>query len=191
MSYVVTFCLNAVELCVVTINEKPLTRAREVCRALEYGKTTKADNKTTKADIVKHLCSRENYAHKCQFTEHVSETNFMDWPKDPRKDDYYINEEGIYEFFLKVNSLRQKKLQKVLLQCDVPRNSAATCKQNEPLRRSKDSINRPWRKKIQQLHCLMMIIVSMKTWYCMHKEMSIKMGYKNVKTTSAILGHVM
>ena len=109
MSSVVAFCFNAVELCAVTINEKPLTRAREVRRALEYGKNTKA------ADIVKHLCSRENYAHKCQFTEHVSEMNFMDWPKDPRKDDYYINEEDMYEFFLKVNSLRQKKLQKVLL----------------------------------------------------------------------------
>ena len=30
------FSFNAVELCVVTINEKPWTRAREVCRALEY-----------------------------------------------------------------------------------------------------------------------------------------------------------
>ena len=51
------FTFNTVELCVVTINEKSWTRAREVCRTLEYGKATKA------ADIVKHLCSRENYAH--------------------------------------------------------------------------------------------------------------------------------
>ena len=63
-------------ICVVTINEKPWTRAREVYRVLEYGSTTKV------ADIVKHLCSRENYAHKFQLTEFVSETNFMDWPKD-------------------------------------------------------------------------------------------------------------
>ena len=41
------FSFNAVELFVVTINEKPWTRAREVCRALEYGKAAKA------ADIVK------------------------------------------------------------------------------------------------------------------------------------------
>ena len=52
------FTFNAVELCVLTINEKHWTRAREVYRALEYGKTTKA------TDIVKHLCSRENYTHK-------------------------------------------------------------------------------------------------------------------------------
>ena len=32
------FTLIAVELCVVTINEKPWTRARKVCRALEYQK---------------------------------------------------------------------------------------------------------------------------------------------------------
>ena len=30
------FSFNAVELCVVTINEKPRTRARVVCTALEH-----------------------------------------------------------------------------------------------------------------------------------------------------------
>ena len=75
MSSVMPFTLNAGELCVVTINDKPWTRAREVFRALEYSKTTKA------ADILKNLCSRENYAQKYQVTELVSETNFMDWPR--------------------------------------------------------------------------------------------------------------
>ena len=54
---------NAVKLYVVTINGKPWARAREVCRALEYGKATKV------ANIAKHLSNRENYAHKCQFNE--------------------------------------------------------------------------------------------------------------------------
>ena len=85
------FTFNAVELCVVTINEKSWTRAREVYRTLEYGKATKV------ADIVKHHCRRENHAHKYQLSKFVSETNFMDWPKDSRKDDYYINEERVYE----------------------------------------------------------------------------------------------
>ena len=84
------FSFNAVELCVVTINEKPWTRAREVRRALEYGKATKA------ADIVKVFCSKENYA-KYQLSEFVSEMNFKDWPKESRKDHYYINEEEMYE----------------------------------------------------------------------------------------------
>ena len=30
-------------------------------------------------------------------TELVSETNFIDWPKDSRKGDYYTNEKGMYE----------------------------------------------------------------------------------------------
>ena len=102
MSSAMPFSFNAVELCVVTINEKPWTRAREVHRVLEYGKATKA------ADIVKHLCSRENYAHKYQLSEFISETNSMDWPNDSRKDDYYINEERMYEIVFQVNNQRQK-----------------------------------------------------------------------------------
>ena len=84
------FSFNAVEFCVVTINEKPWTRAREVGRALEYGRATKF------ADIVKHFFSRKNYTHKYQLNKFLFESN-LDWPKDSRKDDYYINEEGMYE----------------------------------------------------------------------------------------------
>ena len=32
------FVFNAVELCIVTINEKPWTHAKEACRTLEYKK---------------------------------------------------------------------------------------------------------------------------------------------------------
>ena len=68
MSSVMPFTFNAVELCVVTISERSWTRAREVCRALEYGKATKS------ADIIKHLCRKENYAQKCQLIGFVPET---------------------------------------------------------------------------------------------------------------------
>ena len=54
MSSVMPFTFNAVGLCVVIIDEKPWTRPRKVCKALEYGKATKT------ADVVRHLCSREN-----------------------------------------------------------------------------------------------------------------------------------
>ena len=47
MSSVMPFVFNAVELCVVTINEKHLARARQVCRALKYSRATKA------ADVVR------------------------------------------------------------------------------------------------------------------------------------------
>ena len=54
MSSVVPLTFNAVDLCFVTINEKPWAHAKELCRALEYGKATKT------ADIVKHLCNNEH-----------------------------------------------------------------------------------------------------------------------------------
>ena len=81
MSFVMPFSFNAVELCVAIINEKPWTRAKEACRPLEYGKATKAD------DVVRHLCSKGNYAHKWQLTAFVSQTKSVDWPKDLQKYD--------------------------------------------------------------------------------------------------------
>ena len=89
MSSVMPFSFIALELCVVTINEKPWTCAKEVCKALEY------NIKTT--DIVKAFCSRENYAHKWQLNKFPTAANFMDFAKDLRKDDHYINEEEMYE----------------------------------------------------------------------------------------------
>ena len=114
---------NAVKLYVVTINGKPWARAREVCRALEYGKATKV------ADIAKHLSNRENYAHKCQFNEFASETN-LDLPKDSRKGDYYVNEGGMYEVVFS-SQQSDKRPQKTLLQCVVSSCSTAAYKQNE------------------------------------------------------------
>ena len=111
MSSVMPFVFDAVKLYVVTINEKPWTRAREVCRALEYGKATKA------ADIVNHLCSRENYVHKYQLNELVFETNFMDWPLDSRKDDHYVHEEGMYEMVF--SSQQPKTRHSSRLYCNV------------------------------------------------------------------------
>ena len=51
---------NAVKLCVVIINEKPWTRAREVCKALEYNKKT--------AHVIEAHVSPENYAQKYQMS---------------------------------------------------------------------------------------------------------------------------
>ena len=82
---------NAVELCAVTINEKPWTRARKVCKALEYSKATKA------TDVVRHFCSITNYTHKWQLTGFVSELKPVDRLKDLQKYDIYINGEGMYE----------------------------------------------------------------------------------------------
>ena len=89
MSSVIPFSFNAVEFCVVTINEKHWTRAREVRRALEYNKKT--------TDIVKAFCSRENYAQKYQIGGFTAAGKPVDWSKDSQKYNIYINKEGLYE----------------------------------------------------------------------------------------------
>ena len=91
MSSFMPFSFNAVELCVVTINKKPWKRAREVCRAIEYGKATKATH------VIKAHVSPENDAHKWQLIKVSAASNSNNWAKDSRKDDYYINKEGMYE----------------------------------------------------------------------------------------------
>ena len=96
------FTFNAVELCIVTINRKPRTSIREVCRALEYGKATKV------TDIVRHLCSREDYAHKLQLTWFVSETKPVDWPKESQKYIITLMRKGCMSCYFQVNSQRQK-----------------------------------------------------------------------------------
>ena len=53
-SSVIPFTFNVVDLYVVTINDKPWTRAEEVCRALKYNKKS--------ADLIKAFRDRENYA---------------------------------------------------------------------------------------------------------------------------------
>ena len=47
MSSVMPFSFKAIELCVVAINEIPWTRAREVCKALEYNKKTRSCHKSS------------------------------------------------------------------------------------------------------------------------------------------------
>ena len=83
MASVMPFSFNAVELRVVTINEKPWTPAREVCRALKYEKKTE--------NIVKNYCSKESYAQKCQMSSVPAAGIPVDWPKDSQKFDIYIN----------------------------------------------------------------------------------------------------
>ena len=92
MPSVMAFSFNAVKLGVVTINEKPWTHAKEVCKALQYNKKT--------ADIIKAFCSKENFAHKYRIKEFVSETKFVDWSKDWRKDDYDVSEDGMIELLV-------------------------------------------------------------------------------------------
>ena len=85
----VPFTFKNVELKVVTINGKPWTRAKEVCKALEYSLSIN--------HVIKGHCSRENYAHKYDLSKWSAADHLLNWPSDSRKDDYYLNEEGTYE----------------------------------------------------------------------------------------------
>ena len=106
MPSVMPFTFNAVKLCVVTINEKPWTRAKEACRALEYNKKT--------VDIVKAFCSRENYSQKYQMSSVTAAGKPVDWLKDSQKYDIRITEEGMYELLF---SSRQPKAKDFRRQC--------------------------------------------------------------------------
>ena len=97
------FSFNAVELCVVTINEKLWTRVKEVCKALEYIKKT--------AHVIKAHFSPENYAQKYQMS-YVPVVTSVNWPKDSRKDDYYINEEGMHELIFGSQQPKAKNFRK-------------------------------------------------------------------------------
>ena len=102
--YLVPFTFKNVELKVVTINGKPWTRAKEVCKALGYLKKT--------ADVIKQLCSPENFAHKHELSKFPTVGNLVNWPSDSRKDDYYLNEEGMYEVLFGSQQPLAKKLRK-------------------------------------------------------------------------------
>ena len=92
------------ELCVVTINEKPLTLVREVCRALKYHKKI--------GNIVKNHCSKENYAQKYQVRDVPTAVTPVDWPKDSQNFDIYISEEGMYELLFSSQQPKAKEFRK-------------------------------------------------------------------------------
>ena len=100
----VPFTFMNVELKVVTIIGKPWTRAKEVRKTLGYLKKT--------ADVIKQLCSLENFAHKHELSKFRAVGNLMNWPSDSRKDDYYLNEEGMYGVLFSSQQPLERKLRK-------------------------------------------------------------------------------
>ena len=88
----VPFTFKNVELKVVTINGKPWTRAKEICRALEYKRRAK--------DVLREHVSIENKQHKIVLQSRAV-ARPVSRPKDSQKYDIYINEEGIKEIVLK------------------------------------------------------------------------------------------
>ena len=58
----VPFRFENTDIYTVTIDGKPWTRVKEVCKVMEYGRNTKT------ADKVRKFCSLENFAHKHQLS---------------------------------------------------------------------------------------------------------------------------
>ena len=88
-SALVPFTFNDTKLFTITINDKPWTRAKEVCRSLNYARNT--------PNVISDHVSPENRAYKYQLVNLTTAVKSVKWPTDSRKDEYYINEEGMYE----------------------------------------------------------------------------------------------
>lgn len=71
------------------LNDKHWTYVKAVWIALNHNKKA--------ADIIKALCSKKNYAQKYQIIKFPAVGNFGHWPKESRKDEYYINEGEMYD----------------------------------------------------------------------------------------------
>ena len=97
---------NSIKLFTVTINGKHWTRAKEICKALEYKKTTKT------GDVIRSNCSCENITNKYQLSGLVFETTPVLWPADSQKYDLYINEQGMYELAFTSQQKEAKEFRK-------------------------------------------------------------------------------
>ena len=206
------FYFNAVELCVVTINEKLWACSKEVCRALEYNRKT--------PDIVRPFCSLEYYAQKYQMSGFTAQGKPVDWPKDQHKYDIYTNEGGIYKLLFSSQQPKEKDFRRLcwnVLSSHIRQqlsdkshamqikdltsraqtleftNEEGSQTQQQQILRLNEDYRQAIEEKMQQLRCLMMTykIASMKTWHYKHKRLCIKPSYKNVKISSLILKYVM
>ena len=114
----VPFTFTNVELYVVTVNGKHWTRAKEVCKALEY-------KKGRARDALKKHVSIENKQHKNVLQSRAMAARPMSWPKDSQKYDLYINEEGVYEVLFGSQQPVAKKLRKHCCSVMFPHITAA------------------------------------------------------------------
>ena len=84
-----SFIFKAVNLCIVTTNDKSWTRAKEACKALEY------DAKTSKtANITRARCRLENLTQKNKICSVHATCTPTNWFADSQKCDIHINEES-------------------------------------------------------------------------------------------------
>ena len=103
-SALVPFTFNSIKLFTITINGKHWSRAKEICQSLNYTKKT--------PDVIVDHVSLENRVYKYQFTDFPETGKLVKWPTDSRKDEYYINEEGMYELAFTSQQKEAKEFRK-------------------------------------------------------------------------------
>ena len=108
MSSVMPLTFNAVELCVVTINEKPWTRAQKVCRALEY-------QKGRERDVLKKHVSIVNKQHKHEPEGCAAVMPPWNHLKTVNLTSTIYGEKACTNWFLEVNSPRRKNLGSIVV----------------------------------------------------------------------------
>ena len=86
MSSVMPFAFNAVEFYFVTIHEKPWTRAKEVCSALEY-------QNGRERDVLKRMSALKTNSLKMS----CKKLQRKKWHRNSQADQYYISEASMYE----------------------------------------------------------------------------------------------
>ena len=67
---------------------------------VERRKSVKLWNMKKTADILKAHINTENIRHRYELAGHFAVECPLNWPKDWRKDDYFINEEALRELVL-------------------------------------------------------------------------------------------
>ena len=104
--------------------------------------------------------------------------NFIYWPRDHRKDDYYINKEGMYRLLFLSQHAKAKDFRRHCCNVLFP----------HVRQQFTNKIKEDHQQAIEEKNAS---IVNMNTWHCKRKEMCIKPSYKNVKIPSPILKHIM
>ena len=103
-SALVPFTFNSIKLFTITINDKPWTRAKEICQSLNYARNT--------PNVISDHVSPENRAYKYQLVNLPAASKSVKWPTDSRKDEYYINEQGMYELAFTSQQKEAKEFRK-------------------------------------------------------------------------------
>ena len=103
-SALVSFTFNSIKLFTVTIRGKHWSRAKEICKALEYKRKGK--------DVIREHVSIENKQHRYELQRGTESEPPFDWPRNSQTEEYYISEEGLFELLFTSQQPKAKDFRK-------------------------------------------------------------------------------